>query len=428
MQHGSRDGLGADVDRRRRPLRDAARADRARHHVRQRRPRLDARRRHRPRRGGGDPARRRHRHGRLAHHAGGRRTSRSRATTRPGSSTTSFGTDGIAHHRLSAATTTRPTTPRSRPTAGSSPSGAPTPRASPKLDFGVARYTPDGTPDQGFGADGIVRTDVLGGGDQANAVAVQPDGKIVVAGFAVRNGIDSDFAARPLRRRRQLDARLRRAAAIVTTDLGTRADDGRARSSSSPTAGSSSPAPRARTSRSRATRPPARSTPTFGQGGSTITDLGSEDVANGVALTPDGAHRRRGLHARLARQPRLPAGPLHAPTAASTPPSATTAPSRPTSAAATTSPRTSLVDSQGRIVARRPRDQRDDPRHGARPLQRRTARWTAASTATGSSPPTSTAGASSARTSRSTPPAGSSPPATRPTAPTPEFALMRATP
>ena len=48
-------------------------------------------------------------------------------------------------------------------------------------DFGVARYNADGTLDSTFGTGGLVMTD-FGGFDQANAVALQPDGKVVVAG------------------------------------------------------------------------------------------------------------------------------------------------------------------------------------------------------------------------------------------------------
>ncbi len=51
-------------------------------------------------------------------------------------------------------------------------------------DFGLARYLPDGALDPLFGSGGKVTTDILGGYDQANAVAIQPDGKIVVAGTA----------------------------------------------------------------------------------------------------------------------------------------------------------------------------------------------------------------------------------------------------
>jgi len=48
-------------------------------------------------------------------------------------------------------------------------------------DFALVRYNPDGSLDTGFDSDGIVTTD-LGGIDTASAVALQPDGKIVVAG------------------------------------------------------------------------------------------------------------------------------------------------------------------------------------------------------------------------------------------------------
>ena len=51
-------------------------------------------------------------------------------------------------------------------------------------DFALERLLPDGTPDPAFGTDGLVTTDFAGGPDAAGAVAVQPDGRIVVAGAA----------------------------------------------------------------------------------------------------------------------------------------------------------------------------------------------------------------------------------------------------
>ena len=48
-------------------------------------------------------------------------------------------------------------------------------------DLVVFRYLATGAPDPGFGGGGFVQTD-LGGVDQAYAVALQPDGRIVVAG------------------------------------------------------------------------------------------------------------------------------------------------------------------------------------------------------------------------------------------------------
>jgi uncharacterized delta-60 repeat protein len=52
-------------------------------------------------------------------------------------------------------------------------------------DFALARYTSDGRLDPSFGLGGVVITD-LGGEDSANAVAVQPDGKIIAAGWSER--------------------------------------------------------------------------------------------------------------------------------------------------------------------------------------------------------------------------------------------------
>lgn len=53
-------------------------------------------------------------------------------------------------------------------------------------DFALARYLPDGTLDESFGQGGIVVTDFTGSSDVAHAVAVQGDGKLVVAGTSVR--------------------------------------------------------------------------------------------------------------------------------------------------------------------------------------------------------------------------------------------------
>src|SRR5262249_56183861 len=50
-------------------------------------------------------------------------------------------------------------------------------------DFALARYTANGTLDAGFGTGGKVTTDFIGPlEDKAQAVAVQPDGKLIVVG------------------------------------------------------------------------------------------------------------------------------------------------------------------------------------------------------------------------------------------------------
>jgi uncharacterized delta-60 repeat protein len=52
-------------------------------------------------------------------------------------------------------------------------------------DFALARYLPNGTLDPSFGSDGTVHTDFGSDTlDEAYALALQPDGKIVVAGYS----------------------------------------------------------------------------------------------------------------------------------------------------------------------------------------------------------------------------------------------------
>jgi uncharacterized delta-60 repeat protein len=154
-------------------------------------------------------------------------------------------------------------------------------------DFALVRYNPDGTPNRTFDTDGIVTTDFFGKGDQANAVAVQSDGKIVVAGNATHAaGIDSDFALARYNPDGTLDSSFD-GDGILTTDLGTESDDARAiviqpdgRIVVAGSAGENIVLARY--------APDGKLDTTFGTGGTKITDLGFDDVATGVALTPDG--------------------------------------------------------------------------------------------------------------------------------------------
>jgi uncharacterized delta-60 repeat protein len=99
-------------------------------------------------------------------------------------------------------------------------------------DFALARYNADGTLDAGFGTGGVVTTGMGPGPDLAYALVLQPDGKIVVAGESF-SGTDTDFA-------------LARYGADGTLD------------------------------------------PSFGGDGKVTTDFGSDEVANAFALQPDG--------------------------------------------------------------------------------------------------------------------------------------------
>ena len=70
--------------------------------------------------------------------------------------------------------------------------------SSASVQLALARYNSDGTPDLSFGDRGFVTTPVGATGARANAIALQPDGKVVVAGtaFAHDGGDDEFFVAR----------------------------------------------------------------------------------------------------------------------------------------------------------------------------------------------------------------------------------------
>jgi uncharacterized delta-60 repeat protein len=62
-------------------------------------------------------------------------------------------------------------------------------------DFTLVRYNRDGSLDTSFDGDGKLTTDILGGinGDHVNALAIQPDGKIVAAGYSYSGNVDFSF-------------------------------------------------------------------------------------------------------------------------------------------------------------------------------------------------------------------------------------------
>jgi uncharacterized delta-60 repeat protein len=118
-------------------------------------------------------------------------------------------------------------------------------------------------------------------------VAVQPDGKIVVAGLAAPPPrVDSDFALARYNPDGSLDMTFGDAR-IKATDLGTRSDDARAlvlqpdgRIVVVGTAGDDLALARYTAD--------GQLDGTFGHGGITTTPFGTEALANGVALTPSG--------------------------------------------------------------------------------------------------------------------------------------------
>ena len=122
-------------------------------------------------------------------------------------------------------------------------------------DFAFVRYNTDGTPDTTFGAGGTVTTD-LGGSDYVPAVALQPDGRIVAAGSAFGRARRRGSSARSVHFGGSLD-------------------------------------------------------PSFGAGGKVTTSFGgTHEVANAVAVQPDGKIGRRRGGWFGADEPRLRSGPL----------------------------------------------------------------------------------------------------------------------
>jgi len=96
-------------------------------------------------------------------------------------------------------------------------------------DFALVRYNPDLSLDAGFGTGGKVLTDISGTGssDSAAAVAIQPNGKIVAAGSSNAPG-SSDFALVRYNRNGTLDAGFGTGGKVLTDISGTGSSSGAA--------------------------------------------------------------------------------------------------------------------------------------------------------------------------------------------------------
>ncbi|MDT4897393.1 MAG: hypothetical protein QOH25_2470 [Acidobacteriota bacterium] len=161
-------------------------------------------------------------------------------------------------------------------------------------DFILARYNADGSLDTtGFGTGGKVTTD-FGGFDSAKAVAIQTDGKIVAAGFS-----GGDFALARYNTDGTLDTTSFGTGGKVTTDFSSGSDDiegliiqtdGKllaAGSATLPGTGSDFALARYNTD--------GQLDGNFGVGGKTTTDFGGFDAASDVALQSDGKIVAAGL-------------------------------------------------------------------------------------------------------------------------------------
>ena len=151
------------------------------------------------------------------------------------------------------------------------------------VGFAIARYNPDGSLDAAYGSGGKVVTNLNGGAFDA---VVQPDGRMIVVGAAGQTAVD--FAVV----RYNPDGSLHKAFGtdgVVTTDFGTALDEGFAVALDSEgriiVAGhASNDFALARYNQRGAL------TPNFGTDGKVITDVspGGDDEARDVLLQPDG--------------------------------------------------------------------------------------------------------------------------------------------
>jgi len=91
------------------------------------------------------------------------------------------------------------------------------------FDSALARYTPDGSLDSSFDSDGRVTTDFAGSSDEILTLTIQADGKLVVAGDAF-TGTDYDFALARYNSNGSLDSTFD-SDGRVTTDFANNSDE-----------------------------------------------------------------------------------------------------------------------------------------------------------------------------------------------------------
>ena len=84
-------------------------------------------------------------------------------------------------------------------------------------DFALARYNADGSLDASFGSGGTTAVPVGYGVDQPNAVRIQSDGKIVVAGYADDSGSREQFALARFSTNGSLDTSFGSSGIVITT-------------------------------------------------------------------------------------------------------------------------------------------------------------------------------------------------------------------
>lgn len=160
-------------------------------------------------------------------------------------------------------------------------------------DLAVARYGAGGSPDGTWGEGGLARTDFAGASDAAAAVAVQRDGKVVAVGSTRRPGEATDFAVARYDAEGRLDPSFAGDGRAVV-DFGGQdaalalAIQANGRMVVAGYAGGDRPADDRQVALARL-RADGTLDPAFGTGGRTVTNLpGADDLATGIALQKDG--------------------------------------------------------------------------------------------------------------------------------------------
>lgn len=156
-------------------------------------------------------------------------------------------------------------------------------------DFAVVRYLTNGVLDTSFSADGMVTT-AFSGDDRATSVALQSDGKVVVAGYAGSGGYD--FAVARYTTAGALDPAFGGGFGKVSTPVGTSTDYGQAVAVQSDgkilVAGTTYTGTNDDVAVVRYTTAGALDA-TFGTGGKVVTPVGAgNDSGESIALQPDG--------------------------------------------------------------------------------------------------------------------------------------------
>ena len=157
------------------------------------------------------------------------------------------------------------------------------------FDFGLARYNTDGTPDITFGTGGKVTTDFGGTFDLALDVAIQADSKIVAAGFTDASGT-RDFALARYNANGSLDVNFGPGGRVTTNFGGTRdqANGLAIQADDKIVAAGVSNASGARDFALARYNTDGTLDISFGTGGRVTTDFGGGDGGNAVAFEPKG--------------------------------------------------------------------------------------------------------------------------------------------